>query len=47
MKYYLEALFETEYFPAWEAFVLFILLFFISIIFRLARIERKLDETFK
>jgi hypothetical protein len=41
MKYYWQAIFEQEpMVVAWELFVLFMLLMFISIIFRLARIER-------
>ena len=43
MKYYIEAMLTQEPFVlAWEAFVLFMLLMFISIIIRLDRIERKL-----
>ena len=39
MKYYIQAIFEQEpMVVAWELFV-----FFISIIFRLARIEKKVD----
>ena len=45
MKYYIEAMFTQEPFVlAWEAFVLFMLLMFISIIWRLHRIENKVDE---
>jgi hypothetical protein len=45
MKYYIEAMFTQEPFVlAWEAFVLFMLLMFISIIWRLHRIENKTDE---
>jgi len=29
---------------AWEAYVFFMLIFFVSIVYRLARIERKLTE---
>ena len=44
MKHYIEAMFEQEPFVfAWEMFVFFMLLMFISIIFRLARIEKKVD----
>jgi hypothetical protein len=46
MKYYFEALFNDNltFVLGWEAFVFFMLLFFISIIFRLTRIESKLDD---
>jgi len=45
MKYYIEAMFTQEPFVlAWEAFVLFMLLMFVSIIWRLHRIENKADE---
>ena len=45
LKYYWEAMITQEPFVlAWEAFVLFMLLMFISIIVRLARIETKQDE---
>ena len=41
MKFYWEAIFEQEpMVVAWELFVFFMLLMFISIIFRLARLER-------
>ena len=43
MKYYFEALFNEDltFVLGWEAFVLFMLLMFISIIIRLNRIEKK------
>ena len=44
MKYYIQAIFEQEpLVVAWELFVFFMLCMFISIIFRLARIEKKVD----
>tara|TARA_R100000234_G_scaffold110262_2_gene82564 strand:- start:2977 stop:3117 length:141 start_codon:yes stop_codon:yes gene_type:complete len=45
MRYWYEVFFEQEPMVlAWELFVFFMLFMFISIIIRLARIERKLDE---
>ena len=46
IKHYFESLFNEDltFILGWEAFVLFILLMFISIIFRLNRIEKKIDE---
>lgn len=41
---WIKTLLEPEHFPAWEVYLLFMLLFFISITVRLARIERKLDK---
>jgi hypothetical protein len=43
MKHYFESLFNENltFVLGWEAFVLFMLLMFISIIFRLNRIEKK------
>lgn len=44
-KYYWDAMMTQEPFVlAWEAFVFFMLLMFCSIIIRLARIERKIDD---
>ena len=45
MKYYFESLFNENltFVLGWEAFVLFMLLMFISIIFRLSRVEKKVD----
>ena len=45
MKYYFESLFNENltFVLGWEAFVLFMLLMFISIIFRLSRVEKKID----
>lgn len=46
MKHYFEALFNENltFVLGWEAFVFFMLLFFVSIVFRLNRIEKKVDE---
>lgn len=46
MSYYFESLFNENltFVLGWEAFVLFMLCMFISIVYRLSRIERKLDE---
>ncbi len=46
MKHYFEALLENTapFMLAWEAYVLFMLLFFISIVWRLNRIENKIDD---
>lgn len=44
LKYYIEAMMTQEPFVlAWEAFVFFMLLMFISIIIRLHSIENKVD----
>ena len=45
MKHYFESLFNENltFVLGWEAFVLFMLLMFISIIVRLNRIEKKAD----
>jgi len=43
MRYYWEALFSTEYFPYWEFTMLMMLGMLSSVLWRLARIERKLD----
>ena len=45
MKHYFESLFNENltFVLGWEAFVLFMLLMFVSIIFRLNRIEKKVD----
>lgn len=45
MRYYWEALFSTEYFPYWEFTMLMILLLNLSLILRVNRIERKIDDT--
>jgi hypothetical protein len=46
MKHYFESLFNENltFVLGWEAFVLFMLLMFVSIILRLNRIEKKVDK---
>jgi hypothetical protein len=46
MKHYFQSLFNENltFVLGWEAFVLFMLLMFISIIVRLNRIEKKIDD---
>ena len=46
MRYYFQSLFNDDltFILGWEAFVLMMLLMFISIILRLNRIERSQDE---
>jgi len=44
MRYYWEALFSTEYFPYWEFSMLMMLMMLCSILWRLHRIENKLDK---
>lgn len=48
MRYYFESLFNENltFVLGWEAFVLFMLLMFISIIFRLSRVESKIDKVY-
>ena len=45
MKHYFESLFNDNltFVLGWEAFVFFMLLFFISIVIRLNRLENKVD----
>ena len=43
MRYYWEALFSSEYFPYWEFTMLMMLCLQISHIWRLHRIEKKID----
>tara|TARA_R100000406_G_scaffold22618_2_gene14370 strand:+ start:401 stop:610 length:210 start_codon:yes stop_codon:yes gene_type:complete len=45
MKHYFEAIMENTvpFLLAWEAYVLFMLIFFISIVIRINRMENKLD----
>ena len=43
MRYYWEALFSVEYFPYWEFTMLMILLLNLSSLYRLHRIEKKID----
>ena len=45
MRYYWEALFSAEYFPYWEFTMVMMLMMLCSILWRLHRIENKLDET--
>ena len=46
-KHYWESMMESTapFMLAWEAYVLFMLCFFVSIVFRLNRIENKVDKT--
>ena len=43
MRYYWEALFSTEYFPYWEFTMLMMLALQLSMLWRLHRIENKID----
>jgi len=43
MRYYWEVLFNVEYFPYWEFTMLMILLLCLSMLWRLHRIENKVD----
>jgi len=43
MRYYWEVLFSTEYFPYWEFTMLMILLLNLSMLWRLHRVEKKID----
>ena len=43
MRYYWEALFSQEYFPYWEFTMLMMLLMLLSILWRLNRVEEKMD----
>ena len=45
MRYYWEALFSTEYFPYWEFSMVMMLVLLLSILWRLNRIETKIDDT--
>jgi len=45
MRYYWEALFSVEYFPYWEFTMLMMLSLQVSYLWRLHRIERKIDNT--
>jgi hypothetical protein len=45
VRYYWEALFSIEYFPYWEFTMLMMLSMLLSILWRLHRIETKLDDT--
>tara|TARA_R100001163_G_scaffold59465_2_gene48243 strand:- start:634 stop:810 length:177 start_codon:yes stop_codon:yes gene_type:complete len=44
MRYYWEALFSVEYFPYWEFTMLMMLIMQLSMIWRLHRIESKVDD---
>ena len=43
MRYYWEALFSVEYFPYWEFTMLMMLLLNLSMLYRLHRVEKKID----
>ena len=47
MRYYWEVLFSTEYFPYWEFTMVMMLAMLCSILWRLHRIENKLDKGIK
>jgi len=47
MRYYWEALFSVEYFPYWEFTMLMMLALQLSMLWRLNRIENKVDEVEK
>ena len=44
MRYYWEVLFSTEYFPYWEFTMLMMLALNLSLLWRVHRIEKKLDD---
>jgi hypothetical protein len=44
MRYYWEALFSVEYFPYWEFTMLMVLLLNLSMLWRLHRIEKDIDN---
>ena len=43
MRYYWEALFSVEYFSYWEFNMLMVLLLNLSMLYRLHRLEKKID----
>ena len=43
MRYYWEAIFSVEYFPYWEFSMLMVLVLLLSILWRLNRIENKIN----
>jgi hypothetical protein len=43
MRHYWEVLFSTEYFPYWEFSMLMILALQLSMLWRMHRIEKKID----
>jgi hypothetical protein len=45
MRYYWEVLFSTEYFPYWEFTMLMMLCLQLSMLWRMHRIEKKVDVT--
>jgi hypothetical protein len=47
IRHYWEVLFSTEYFPYWEFTMLMMLGMLLSILWRLNRIENKIDEAQK
>ena len=44
MRYYWEALFSVEYFPYWEFSMVMMLVLLLSILWRLNRIEDKIND---
>lgn len=44
MRYYFEAIFSVEYFPYWEFTMIMILFLNCSALYRLHRIEKKIDN---
>lgn len=44
MRYYWEVLFSTEYFPYWEFTMLMMLALNLSLLWRVHRIEKKIDD---
>ena len=44
MRYYWEALFSVEYFPYWEFTMLMMLTLQLSMLWRMHRIENKINE---
>ena len=47
MRYYWEALFSVEYFPYWEFTMLMMLSLYLSTLWRLHRMEKKIDQISK
>jgi hypothetical protein len=43
MRYYFEAVFSLEYFPYWEFSMFMILVLNLSMLWRMHRIEKKID----
>ena len=44
MRYYFEAVFSSEYFPYWEFSMFMILVLNLSMLWRMHRIEKKIDN---